>query len=319
MSVFRNFFGMCSKSRSDFAKREYVLSFAIVFVLTVIIYLSLRFLQGINPVPGHQQQLITGSHIYHLDEPDERHDLPGELEEISGLAFMKPNYLACINDEQGVLFVYDPAMRTIVRRIAFGPDGDYEGVSIAGDTAYILKSNGQISMFNLVTINEKGTVLRYELSHLKRCNAEGLVYNPLLERLLIACKENPHKLGLKGDRVIYSFDPGNGILDSLPWTLLRASEIERELGNFPVSKKNHRPVKPSGLAVHPVTAQLYVLASVGKLLMILDGEGQLIQLVPLNYRLFRQPEGICFGPDGTLYVASEGRGGSGYILVFHAR
>lgn len=310
---------MCNGSRSDFAKREYVLSFAIIIVLTIIIYLSLRFLQAINPVPGHQERMITGLHNYHLDEPDERHDLSDELEEISGLAFLKPNYLACVNDEQGILFVYDPAMRAIVRRIAFGPDGDYEGVTIAGDTAYILKSNGQISMFNLVTINGEGTVLRHELSHLKRCNAEGLVYHPLLKRLLIACKENPHKLGLKGDRVIYSLDPVNGILDSLPWTLLRAREIERELENFTVSKKKHRPVKPSGLAVHPLTGQLYVLASVGKLLMVLDSEGQLLQLVPLNSRLFRQPEGICFSPDGTLYIASEGRGGSGYILVFHTR
>ena len=310
---------MCSGLQSEFAYREYALSFAIILVLAISIFLSLRFLPAVNPVPDHQQRLITGLNNYHLDEPDERHDLPGELKEISGLAFLNPKYLACVNDEQGVLFIYDPAMRAMVKRIAFGPDGDYEGVTIAGDTAYILKSNGQISMVNLAIANGKGTFLRHKPPHLKRCDAEGLVYHPLLKRLLIACKENPHKLGLKGDRVIYSLDPGTGILDSLPWAMLRIREIERELENFPVSKKKHLPVKPSGLAFHPVTGQLYMLASVGKLLMVLDNEGKLLQLVPLNARLFRQPEGICFGPDGTLYIASEGQWGSGYILAFHAR
>ena len=44
--------------------------------------------------------------------------------------------------------------------------------------------------------------------------------------------------------------------------------------------------------------------------------GKLLSSVALSPDLFKKPEGICFAPDGTLFIASEGDGGNGYILRF---
>ena len=37
----------------------------------------------------------------------------------------------------------------------------------------------------------------------------------------------------------------------------------------------------------------------------------------LDEKLFRQPEGICFSPEGDMYISNEGQGGKGYILKFN--
>jgi uncharacterized protein YjiK len=83
-----------------------------------------------------------------------------------------------------------------------------------------------------------------------------------------------------------------------------------------LSKKKHKPFKPSGVAVHPKSGFIFIIGTVGKMLVVLNPEGDLVHLVPLDPELFLQPEGICFSPRGDLYISSEGRGKSGYILKF---
>jgi len=52
------------------------------------------------------------------------------------------------------------------------------------------------------------------------------------------------------------------------------------------------------------------------MLIILNPKGEIEDLIPLDPKIFRQPEGICFSPNGDLYISSEGKGKSGYILKF---
>ena len=59
-----------------------------------------------------------------------------------------------------------------------------------------------------------------------------------------------------------------------------------------------------------------MISSVGKLLTIMDREGLILGVQALDPNLFRQPEGICFSPEGDLYISNEGKGGKGYVLKF---
>ncbi|MBK7408618.1 MAG: SdiA-regulated domain-containing protein [Saprospirales bacterium] len=74
---------------------------------------------------------------------------------------------------------------------------------------------------------------------------------------------------------------------------------------------------PSALAIHPLTGHLYLLSSVGKLLVVLDREtGAIIYVQKLKKSVHPQPEGICFDPDGTMYISNEGKDGNGLIHKF---
>ena len=62
-----------------------------------------------------------------------------------------------------------------------------------------------------------------------------------------------------------------------------------------------------------------MISNIGKLLIVMDRRGEILDIHALDIKLFRQPEGICFSPSGDLFISNEGQGGKGYILKFKAQ
>src|SRR5204863_2389137 len=75
--------------------------------------------------------------------------------------------------------------------------------------------------------------------------------------------------------------------------------------------------EPSGIAIHPVTRDLYIISSVGKVLVIISPDGHLSNVIQLNPKVFKQPEGIAFNSKGDLFITNEGKQGKGNILEFN--
>jgi len=252
---------------------------------------------------------------YNLKNPTARWDLPKELEEISGLSFYKKNKLACIQDEDGILYFYDLDRKEISKKIKFGEKGDYEGVEIINDTAYVLKSNGDIFYFDLAN-SENVEKIKTDLT--KKNDSEGLGFHENIMGLLIACKENPgtKKVALEKSRSVYRVTIEDKKFKKKPKYIIDGKAYNKMLEEKGLSKKKHKPFKPSGVAVHPKTKDIFVIGTVGKMMIILNPEGDIKDLIPLDPKLFRQPEGICFSPKGDLYISSEGKGKKGYILKF---
>ncbi len=74
---------------------------------------------------------------------------------------------------------------------------------------------------------------------------------------------------------------------------------------------------PSGLAVHPLNEDLYILSAKGSLLVIFDKTKFLKRVIFLNSKTIPQPEGIAFDQLNHLYIATEGQGFSGKIFKFN--
>ncbi|MBC3786423.1 SdiA-regulated domain-containing protein [Spirosoma utsteinense] len=237
---------------------------------------------------------------YVLNTPDENVTLPKELKEISGLTYYKNNQLLCVQDEEAVVYVYDTKKKKVVKDFGFGGYGDFEGIEYVNDEVYVLESNG-----NLFRFKPESTQIGRTLTGLPaKTEVEGLGYEPKTKRLLIAVKNGG---GPSSDKAIYSFDLLNKAVFkdmSLNDDQLKAAGIDP------------KTYKPSGIAVHPITGEWYVLTSAGKRLLITNRQAKIIYSEELDPKLFRQPEGICFAPNGDLYIASEGDGKKGYILSF---
>ena len=53
---------------------------------------------------------------------------------------------------------------------------------------------------------------------------------------------------------------------------------------------------------------------------VYNRNGQLVSFQAIDPDLMPQPEGICFSPDGTLFISSEGKKGDpGNLFEFKAR
>lgn len=249
---------------------------------------------------------------YNLKEPASKTFLPFELEEISGISYLTDNMLACVQDEKGIVYTYSLAEEKIIKREEFAENGDYEDIEVIKDFAYILRSDGQLWKVQLDT--PKPEIEQYSTPLTIKNDVEGLGYDAANNRLLLACK-GISGLGknISGIRAVYAFDLQENRLIEEPVFSIETDEV-KQLASGKHAKGDFRS---SGIAVHPLSGQVYVLASVGKVLIILDKKGTIQDVHSLSDAHFKQPEGICFSPEGDLFISNEGSGGKATILRFN--
>ncbi len=208
--------------------------------------------------------------------------------------------LAAVQDEAGLLYILDGQTGAVVEERPFAGPGDYEDVEYVDGTVWVLQANG-----SLYELPEGGAPQEHDTPLKKKCDAEGLTLDRTRTHLLIACKEDPGEgLDENSVRAIYAFDLSTRQLAPEPAVVLSRATLD-DGENF----------KPSALAVHPQTGELYVLSSVRKAIAVVAADGT-VTMVPLSERLHAQPEGLAFTPDGALYLSNEGPDGPALVYRF---
>ncbi|MBK9335088.1 MAG: SdiA-regulated domain-containing protein [Lewinellaceae bacterium] len=268
------------------------------------------------PAPGYSMP-------YRLHQPDTTFYLPPALREISGLTLSPDGaHLLAVNDETGTIFYLNPQTGAVERTRVFGKTGDYEGIEVVGNDVFVVKSDGAVTR-----IPESGEPETWATPLDRSYDVEGLCYDAAQHRLLLACKGKADKGGAyKGKKALYAFDLATKKLTEKPAFLLDQSELARMKGadsgffarlfGFFTSEKAASAFGPSGLAVHPLDSNLYVVAAAGRTLAVVHPDGRLLHAERLNPNLFPQPEGLCFDREGRLYIATEGRKVQGRVLRF---
>lgn len=272
----------------------------------------------------------AGSLPYDFRVPSAKFSLPGVLAEVSGISWYRRDVLACVQDEKGSLYLYNLAAGKIVSSYKFSGGGDFEDVVAVVDTIYALRSDGVI--FKIDGISGRDVAIEKITTALSpRNDAEGLTYDRQTNELLIACKGDPNLEQRKeatGMKAVYGFSLQEKKLNTHPRFLIdvkRLSEAEEknwvrkqsiQLGKALKLFGDDLDFQPSGIAIHPITDEIYILSHVGKRLVVLDRSGRVVAVELLGRDLFRQPEGICFSPEGDLFISNEGDGSKANILKF---
>ncbi|GJM31503.1 MAG: hypothetical protein DHS20C18_05040 [Saprospiraceae bacterium] len=267
---------------------------------------------------------------YNLDEPNGVFELENDLLEISGLGMASQGKeLVAIQDEKGVIYFVSRTTGKITRKVEFWKNGDYEGIEMVDDKVYVVKSTGTIYEVNLE--NEKVLVEKFNDDDLGKDNdVEGLGYDRINHQLLLACKADAG-MGKHDDfeKAIYGFNLKTKKLNKNPVFIIKLKAIQDYLQKSPdiegFDKLSERFLEqngkfsfhPSALAIHPQSGHLYICSSTGKMLLILDKDGRVLHIAKMKKKIHEQPEGICFAPDGTLYISNEGKYGQGKVYCFN--
>jgi uncharacterized protein YjiK len=232
-------------------------------------------------------------------------DLPAELKEVSGIAYIDKNRFACIQDEQGTIFIFNKATKAIEKQIPFGAPGDYEDIALIGNTAWIVRADGRL--FEVEMTGGQKTAKEYATPLTVEQNIEGLSHDKANNRLLLAVKDND--AGGKEAKGVYAFDLSKKSLANEP--VLRIEVNQDGLGSG--KNKKGKAVRPSAIAIHPNTGELYVTDGPKQRLLIMDATGTIKNVFALGSS-FEQPEGITFSPEGELFISNEGVKEPGNIL-----
>jgi uncharacterized protein YjiK len=237
-----------------------------------------------------------------------KHEVPAILREISALVYLDNNHFACVQDELGTIFIYNTLAGKIEKEIPFTGAGDFEGLAIAGQTAYVLRSDGQIFEVKEYA-SGKPVVRTYETHLTAEQNTEGLCYDAKNNRLLVAIKGNEQQTdAYKG---IYSFSLSSYKMDATP--VYKIDLTNPAFAGFKVKKKGSQ-IQPSAIAIHPKTGDMYIMEAANPKLIVLDQQGEFKSLKLLSNKDFFKPEGISFSPEGNIYISNEGKKDPGNIL-----
>lgn len=226
-------------------------------------------------------------------------ELPSELNEISGMVYNEDGLMICVQDEDGILFTFDMETNEIIAKHKFSYSGDYEALTYLDGVYWVAESNGRIidiSDLDVADQELEGIQLDFEY----RNNIEGMTATPD-GKLWITVKDRnlDNSGGYKG---VYEYDPETRKLQKEPVLMIDYEDPKFE------RLKTHNPrklLRPSDLAIHPLTGDLYVLDAEFQKIIITDLQGGIKSIHLLDPAEFEQPEGIAFSKDGRIFISNE--------------
>ena len=130
---------------------------------------------------------------YDLKSPAHSWRLPDQLVEVSGNTWIDKDHLILIEDMHPDLYLIkiDDKNATLEKIIPFANEKkekiDIEDVAYVNNSVYALWSHGVL--FKIDDWQGKPQVKKIKTFLAKENNTEGLCYDPVIQKLLVACKD----------------------------------------------------------------------------------------------------------------------------------
>lgn len=263
-----------------------------IFLLAVILITAFTFKERHQENMEQLQKLKANYTITNTWE------LPAVLNEVSGIAWIGDNLIACVQDEDGTIFIYDLTNKKIVDEIPFAQGGDYEGIAIADKDAYIMRSDGLLYHIKNYRDNSK-KVSTQQTKFSADNNMESLFFEEKTNTLLTIPKDRDEDESYKS---IYEISLKSEKATVKP---LAKISMEAELLKRFKQKKNNKTLSPSEIAVNSKTKEFFVLDGKQPKLVVLDSKGEVKKVCEFDKSVFAQPEGLTFSSDGRMFISNE--------------
>jgi len=260
--------------------------------------LMLFMLSGCDGMGGNKTKSnFPNTDMYDLHNPVVV-NLPADLDEISGIAYYaKDTSVFAIVDEIGLLYKI-PIMRpNEITKWPFDDNGDFEDIVLKDSSFYVLVSNGDVMKLDFEGTKVISRKLNLSTEGKKTNEFESMYLASDSSTIIIMCKDCKEDKKLKVSE--YSFNAGD---DSAGLSLFREIQVSPIAQGMGETKFN---LKASAAAINPINGDLYVVASVNKALIILDSAANFKKAYKLDPKIYKQPEGIAFTPDGDLIITNE--------------
>lgn len=287
--------------------RNEIINLASVLLCAVIVFTAAGRIERNNP---SKEVLLAGEMHRQRDNAWlsgykvlQRWQMPKELLEISSNLLIDEIRMACIQDNKGIIYIYNLKTKAVEDKIEFEEEGDFEGLARVGDVYYVLRSDG---MLFEISGGSKRTVKKYDLPLGPENDCESMFYDKSKNRLLIGVKEKD--LSSKDKKGIYGFDLARKRMDSRAVYLIGnyAPGSDKKSDGKGSKNKTKGEIKPSEIVIHPQRGTLFILNGPSSQLMEADFAGNILSTIQFDKNDFPQPEGMCFSSSGKLYISSEG-------------
>lgn len=221
-----------------------------------------------------------------------------KLEEVSGISLDSRGVLWCINDEEGVLYQLDSAHQKISAKLPFGPPGDYEGLTIRNDSAFVIRSDATI--FEFALDNPKSHSVKQIQQLPNKCETESIATQNHM--LFTICKQQG-KQEKQDKNIIYRLaDSGTS------YKAMEAFDLTGCLTDFLTKHGVSSKYRTTDL-YYDHKLKLWIMSATNpSSLVFFDEKGNWVYGTMLDTNQWPQPEGICQLNDSTYVLTSESKG-----------
>jgi hypothetical protein len=249
---------------------------------------------------------VSQNFAYNIQSPDKTFILPDKLNEISGIAAVSDSIIACIADENGIVYFYNLSSNIIENKIRFADKGDFEDLTIINDTIYVLDSKGIVWLIK--DYKKQPVIASFPLSIQQPFELEGLCHQQ--DTLFIAAKYYHN---------IKKMEEGNLPVWKISISNMQTSKTLFDVPDMvkPDNSTGQIPFHTSALLYNETTAEWLFISSHTKALMRCNYKGEVAEIQRLPAENFSQPEGICITPSGNLLISNEGKDKRATILLFN--
>jgi len=251
---------------------------------------------------------------YSFDESSAvRWKLPGRLREISGLAATSDDRLFGHDDEKAIIYEMDYEAGKLIKAFSMGErpaQADFEGIAIVGDRFYLVTSWGRVYESLEGADGERMLYNTYDTGAGRKCEIEGLTYEPTDNTLLLLCK-NPRVAELKDRVAIFK------------WSLDDRRTVEEPSIQIPLdsftSRIDKKDFQPSAIDRNPTTGTYFIVAARQEAIAEITSRGEVLSVREFPKGYHEQAEGLAFLSDNRLIVSDEGRRGRARLTVYQPR
>lgn len=267
--------------------------------------LSIMVCLALAGCSGNAPTTMTSPAGYDLNHP-RKILLSEKLNEISGIRYdSASNLLVAINDEEGKLYKLNMEGKLVEKGIKFAKKGDFEELDADGSYWYAVKSNGDVYRIrNAFTDSMVTKEFPFQETGVE---FETICYDRSKQKIFILTK-TPKQL-LEGKIAAYVLDTATGKFSFAPEYSPDSAALTQVSGNPKLF------CKPTSAAFHPLTGELFVLSVNDRMLAVINN-GVTKQYYKLDKKIFRQPEGICFAPNGDMMISNEAGDATANIMMF---
>ncbi len=236
--------------------------------------------------------------------------LPKRLREISGLAATSDNRLFGHDDEKAIIYEMDYEAGNLVKAFSMGQrpaQADFEGIAIAGDRFYLVTSWGRLYEVYEGEDDERMLYNTYDTGAGRKCEIEGLTYEPADNTLLLLCK-NPRVEELVGLVSIFKWSLDDRLVVEDPAIAIRLESFIDAIGE--------EEFQPSAIDRNPATGNYFVVAARQAAIAEITPQGEVLSIRGFPKGSHKQAEGLAILSDNRVIISDEGGGGRARLTVY---
>lgn len=291
-------------------KKQYFFS----FVLAALSFVAAKSLQEVG-VEHYYYEKATNFQkedgYFDLAAPATISNLPMGIIPFSDVSMMDSTHLVCIDSKSGGVLFYDLTLNTVSNPLELGVNRQFTDVSMIDSTLILFDADKKVH-FLLPPYDSTSFIASDELQ--EDFNSSGICLHESTKRLFMLGELQERENG-EFSCSIYAFNLNRHKLREEPLFDINTADIELFAmnNNLLLPRKitsegdtiDGLNFKPTAMAIHPKTNEIYVLSSEDRSLVVFNQFGDIVNFTTLDATNFYKPTGMTFHKNGNLLITNS--------------